>query len=278
MYVRAPLAPPGIWQLRPVVHAGGRAAAGHAVPVESVPRLAERVDALRERLARAAPGAGEEALVDLLERGTRRAELAGADELLRALEPEEAGIWLSLGSEVPDANAPRSARLVGGLAGDGEAPRGALVLLWTGGEREDVPLRGPVGAGWRRTAREHGLELYVLELDAGDVEELRAVLAEVARRSGGDPILVARGVSVTAASLLLVLNAGRPLALDGLVLAAPSAALPRVLPPVPVLAVLPERGSAAAPERVTIEVGDPLPFLGEPDLPAAVGRWLSARR
>jgi hypothetical protein len=252
----------------PVVRAGGREAEGVPVPVECVADLHARAG--RALAAEALPGldaaAARARLERLLRAGLRAPEAAGATPLIAALEDPAAPAWraASLGED---------AWLFGGFPGERRA--GALVLLWSEGEDEDLPLAGPVGDAWRALARERGLGLFVLRAGAGDGASLRRGLEEVARLAGADPLLVARGRTALISSLAFAAAAADgPLPLSGLVLLSPAPGVPRLLPPAPTLVVAPGTAPGDPPRDVRVVAGGALPFLDEPRLPALVAEWL----
>jgi hypothetical protein len=274
MFVHAPRSGPGTWRLQPVLRVDGRDAAGPAVPVACVADLDARLAAVPAPGAETGGSSGANAaLADLLARGLRRAEVRGADELLSLVAAPERGVWTGLAQDAGAAGP----RVVGHAPA---APgNGALVFFWTGAEAEEVPLRGPVGDAWRALADERGLGLFTLVAAPGGPGEpgaLRRGLELVARVSGADPILIARGTSATTALLLLAASGAQPLDLAGFVLAQPAPALPSLLPAVPVLAVLATAARDPARADVTLRTLPDDPLFAERELPGLVGDWLRA--
>jgi len=282
MYVRAPLAEPGLWSLVPEIETARGAARGFPVRVECVEALEQRLAELQALLAAEAP-ADERTAAELL-----RALRAGVrsplwPRLVEHFEGRHASLWRDYEMSGIELG---GAELVG--IPPSEDARAVLIVLAASGKPAAWTFAGPAGEAWRRLAIERRVLVLATDLpiDSAGVAAGAATVSDLAaglRAAEPDRpvLLLASGPALS--RLRSAERRGAELAFDGLVLSTVLArpARPRGLDGVPTLfvEVLADAPSESGPE------GDELTWMRRPEpplvadvmLPDWIGPWLEAR-
>ena len=284
MYLRAPLAEPGAWQLVAEVasdaHRDG--VRGEPVPVECVPELDSRFgDAVQRARSNSSQAlrflAGE--LQRRLEGGTRRERGLSVSEELRRLEawpPSGPGpdFWIEHTDPTREGSVTRPLAWVSEPAGD---PSAIWLLPAPSQDALGALFAQTGGVSWIAAAESAKAVLASVRFDLRQEFGLREMAARIRRRYPGKPlVLIARGDAV--ARLSFAFLQGTAPAFDGLVLNGFSGELAATFPVVPTLQVFPGGDEVAGDleSRVRNASGGGMDFTAEMRLPLLVAEWFAA--